>query len=203
METGSQAMLSDRFREALGYCFDLHRRQVRKGTPVPYISHLMAVASLVLENGGDEDTAIAALLHDAVEDQGGRETLDIIRSRFGERVADIVRHCSDSDTTPKPPWKERKEKALRRLEKASPEEILVVLADKTHNARSIVVDLHRSGPGVWDRFQGGRDGTLWYYKAVLQALTARKLYPVLLQELASLVRYMESYGRFEASFVVE
>lgn len=196
-------MLSDRFREALGYCFDLHRHQVRKGTSVPYISHLMAVAALVLENDGDEETAIAALLHDAVEDQGGCETLRTIRARFGPRVAEIVQHCSDSDTTPKPPWKERKEKALQHLEKANPEEVLVVLADKIHNARSIAADLRRSGPGVWERFHGRRDGTLWYYRALLEALTARKLYPVLLHELTVLVRQLEHDGRFDAPFVLD
>lgn len=196
-------MLSDRFREAFEYCFDLHRRQVRKGTSVPYLSHLLAVAALVMENGGDEETTIAALLHDAVEDQGGRETLKTIRSRFGPRVADIVRHCSDSETTPKPPWKERKQNALLRLPEASPEEVLVILADKIHNAGSIVADLRRSGSGVWDRFHGGREGTLWYYRAVLEALAARKLYPVLLHELAVLVRQMEADGRFDAALVLE
>lgn len=196
-------MLSDRFREALGYCFDWHRHQVRKGTPVPYVAHLMAVASIVLENGGDEDTAIAALLHDAVEDQGGLETLEIIRTRFGTRVAAIVRHCSDSHTSPKPPWKERKEKALRHLEKASPEALLVVLADKIHNARSIVLDLRRSGSSVWNRFQGGREGTLWYYQAVLGVLSVRNLYPVLLQELAALVRQMACDDRFHAPSVLD
>ncbi len=203
MKKGGEPMLSDRFREAFVYGFDLHRHQVRKGTSVPYIAHLMAVAALVLENGGDEETAIAALLHDAVEDQGGDETLKNIGSRFGPRVADIVRNCSDSDTIPKPPWRERKEKALRYLEKASPEEILVILADKIHNARCITADLRRSGLKIWDRFHGGRDGTLWYYRAVLEALTARKLYPVLLHELAVLVRQMERDGRFDVPFVLE
>jgi len=122
----------------------------------------------VLEDGGDEDQAIAALLHDAVEDQGGLPTLKRIRSEFGERVAGIVEACSDSTSVIKPSWKFRKEEYLRKLPSHPPEVLLVSLADKVHNARTILVDLQRQGDGIWERFNGGKAGTLWYYRALTQ-----------------------------------
>ena len=165
--------LSQRFSEALQYAADLHQNQTRKGSPTPYLAHLLAVTALVLEDGGDEDQAIAALLHDAVEDQGGIQTLEEIRSKFGKRVAEIVEGCTDSYTTPKPPWRERKEGYIEHLRHA-PEEIWrVSLADKLHNARSIRDDLWRYGPKVWARFNGGKDGTLWYYTTLVQVFQAQ------------------------------
>jgi (p)ppGpp synthase/HD superfamily hydrolase len=155
--------LTRRFAEALQYSFLLHGQQKRKQSEVPYFTHLMSVASLVLENGGDEDQAIAALLHDAVEDQGGIPTLEEIRSKFGERVAGIVEDCSDAFEVPKPPWKGRKEQYLARIPNHSKEARLVSLADKVHNARSILVSLQYEGDQAWERFNGGREGTLWYY----------------------------------------
>jgi (p)ppGpp synthase/HD superfamily hydrolase len=161
--------LSGRFDEALSWASALHRTQERKGTGIPYVSHLLAVASLALEAGATEDEAIAALLHDAVEDQGGAATLAEIQRRFGGRVADIVAGCTDTDVHPKPPWRPRKEAYLAHLVGASPSVRLVSLCDKLHNARSILVDLRVHGHGLWDRFSGGRDGTLWYYRALVES----------------------------------
>jgi len=160
-------MLTTRFEEALVFAFNLHKDQSRKSIPVPYFAHLMGVASLVLEAGGDEETAIAALLHDAVEDRGGIPTLDEIRRRFGDRVADIVDHCSDAYSKPKPPWRGRKEKYLAKLHLASSEARLVSLADKLYNVRTICDSLRLQGEAVWSRFNGGKEGSLWYYRALL------------------------------------
>ena len=158
-----KGLLSERFQDAFDFAFQLHASQNRKGSGIPYISHLMAVAALVLEDGGDEEQAIAALLHDAVEDQGGIETLEEIHLRYGARVASIVDGCTDSYTIPKPPWRERKEAYLTHLREASKDVRRVSLADKLHNARSILADLRRGGDSVWQRFNGGREGTIWYY----------------------------------------
>ncbi len=161
-------MLGERFEQALVYAARLHARQERKGSGVPYIAHLLAVAALVLEDGGDEDEAIAALLHDAAEDQGGLATLEDIRRRFGARVADIVAACSDTLVTPKPPWKARKTAYLEHLRGAPPEARRVSLADKLHNARALLRDYRREGESTWARFTGGREGTLWYYRALVE-----------------------------------
>src|SRR5919202_957739 len=151
--------LTRRFEEALTFAARLHSAQVRKGTTVPYVSHLLAVAAVALEHGADEDEAIAALLHDAVEDQGGAATREEIRRRFGDRVAEIVDGCTDAETTPKPPWRERKERYVSHIASAPPSVRLVSAADKLHNARSILADLRTCGEGVWDRFRGGKEGT--------------------------------------------
>jgi len=160
--------LTERFEEALAYASRLHIYQKRKATQVPYISHLLSVAALVLEDGGDEDEAIAGLLHDAVEDQGGKQTLEEVRQRFGEKVAFIVESCSDAFEVPKPPWRERKENYLTHLRSAPPNVRRVALADKVHNARSILVSLLKDGNKVWNRFNGGKEGTLWYYQSLVQ-----------------------------------
>ncbi|HZW04067.1 MAG TPA: HD domain-containing protein [Anaerolineaceae bacterium] len=162
--TTSEPYLTKRFSEAFEYAFHLHRTQVRKGTAVPYIAHLMAVAGMVIENGGGEDEAIAGLLHDAVEDQGGQATLTEVRRRFGDRVADIVWANSDTDVEPKPAWRPRKEAYLDHLRTAPPPVLLVSAADKLHNARAVLADYRHLGEALWDRFNGGRDGTLWYYR---------------------------------------
>lgn len=159
-------MLGERFNEALVYAATAHREQWRKGTDIPYVSHLLGVCSLVLEYGGDEDQAIAALLHDAVEDQGGAARLADIRSRFGDRVAEIVDACTDADTQPKPPWRERKECYIAGLAEHDPEVWLVSCADKLYNARAILRDYRQIGEALWARFRGGRKGTLWYYRAL-------------------------------------
>lgn len=162
-------MLSERFDQALVWASELHREQWRKGGKVPYIAHLLAVTALVLEGGGDEDEAIAALLHDAVEDQGGPPTRAAIEERFGPRVAAIVEGCTDTDQIPKPPWRGRKSAFLRRLASADASVQLVVTADKIHNTTSTLHDLRAEGPAVWDRFRG-RENALWYYNAVLETL---------------------------------
>lgn len=139
-------MLTERYRDALALTFELHQRQERKGSGVPYVAHVLGVSSLVLEHGGDEDEAIAALLHDAVEDQGGAATLARIAAGFGARVADIVRGCSDSMGEPKPPWRERKEHYLAHLGSASTSVRLVSSCDKLYNARTILADLRAGAP---------------------------------------------------------
>ena len=160
-------LLSSRYEDALVYAARLHAHQIRKGTGTPYLSHLLAVSALVIQDGGSEDEAIAALLHDAVEDQGGTQTLDEIRRRFGDLVAAIVDGCTDTADHPKPPWRARKERYLAHLSLATPEVRRVSLADKLHNARSILRDLRREGDAVWRRFKGGKEGTLWYYHSLL------------------------------------
>ncbi|MFH1017544.1 MAG: HD domain-containing protein [Pseudomonadota bacterium] len=165
--------LGRRFREALDYAAGLHNHQIRKGTGTPYVSHLLAVASLVLEDGGDEDQAAAALLHDAVEDQGGEKTRKEIYRRFGERVGRIVDACSDSDTQPKPPWKERKEKYLTHVASAPEEVLRVALADKLHNLWSMERDLREQGETLWSRFKSGREAQIWFYSEFLRIVAPR------------------------------
>ena len=160
--------LTSRFEEALIYAVRLHARQTRKGSGVPYVSHLLGVCALVIEFGGDEDQAIAGLLHDAIEDQGGSSTREEIRKRFGERVTAIVEGCTDADTHPKPPWKPRKEAYIARLRKAPPEVRLVSAADKLHNVRTITANYRQLGENLWSRFRGGKEGTLWYYRELVR-----------------------------------
>ena len=161
-------MLSQRFEDALVFAARLHARQTRKGTSIPYITHLMAVAGMVLENGADEDTAIAALLHDAIEDQGGASTREEIRRRFGDRVVEIVNGCTDAESTPKPPWRQRKEAYIRHIAHAGAAVRLVSAADKVHNARAILADYRALGEPLWKRFTGGKEGTLWYYRTLVE-----------------------------------
>jgi (p)ppGpp synthase/HD superfamily hydrolase len=160
--------LGVRFLRAFQFAAEKHAGQTRKASSTPYIAHLMGVASLVLEFGGDEDLAIAALLHDVVEDCGGAPMLKEVRRRFGSRVAKIVDGCTDSDADPKPPWRERKEKYIWHLKSADAETRLVSAADKLNNVRSILSDYREVGESIWDRFSGGREGTLWYYRALLE-----------------------------------
>ena len=184
--------LSERYERALVWAARKHARQVRKGTTIPYVSHLLAVSSLALEHGADEDEAIAALLHDAVEDQGGPRTREEIRAEFGERVASIVDGCTDTDQDPKPPWRPRKEAYVAHIAEAPPSVLLVSACDKLHNARSILSDLRATGPAVWDRFTGKRDGTLWYYRALADAFAAAGAPKGLVADLARVVREMEA-----------
>jgi (p)ppGpp synthase/HD superfamily hydrolase len=160
----------EKFDHALLYASRLHRDQVRKGTSTPYITHLLAVASIVGENGGTEDEVVAALLHDAPEDQGGEATLQEIRDQFGDGVAEIVDGCTDTYETPKPPWRERKERYLAHLAGASGSVRLVSSADKLHNARTVLSDYRLLGEDLWTRFNGKKEGTLWYYRAVVDVL---------------------------------
>jgi GTP pyrophosphokinase len=166
--------LGPRFLRAFLFASEMHAGQGRKASTVPYIAHLMGVASLVLEAGGDEDLAIAALLHDVVEDCGGAPMMKEVRRRFGKRAAKIVEGCTDTDIDPKPPWRARKENYLRHLRRADPDTRLVSAADKLHNVRSTLTDYREAGESIWARFNGGRDGTLWYYRALLDELRQRK-----------------------------
>ncbi len=189
--------LTDRFDRALLYATHVHGGQARKGTAIPYIAHLMVVAATVLEYGGAEDVAIAALLHDAVEDQGGEPRLADIRNRFGARVAEIVRACSDSvaDTSagePKEDWRLRKERYVAHLASGDVATLLVSLADKVHNARSILRDLREPtvGAAVWGRFKASRQDTLWHYRELAKAF--RQYRPgQLAEELSEIVDALE------------
>jgi (p)ppGpp synthase/HD superfamily hydrolase len=172
--------LTDRFDRALLYATHVHGGQTRKGTPVPYIAHLLAVAATVLEYGGREEVAIAALLHDAVEDQGGEPRLADIRNRFGDRVAEIVRSCSDSVANSsagqaKEDWHLRKTRYVEHLGSAEEDALLVSLADKVHNARAILRDLRKPevGAAVWGRFKASKADTLWYYRELAAAFRKR------------------------------
>ena len=170
-----------RFASAMVYAHQVHHQQRRKGTGIPYVAHVLGVAAIAMEYGADEDEAIGALLHDAAEDGGGEATLAEIRARFGDVVADIVVGCSDSlveDPEDKLPWRERKENYLAHLENASAAVCLVSAADKLHNVRSILRDYRDHGEDIWDRFQGRRDGTLWYYETVAEVLIRRYRSPL-------------------------
>ena len=160
--------LTQRFETALLFAFQLHKDQYRKQSEILYFSHLLAVTAIVLENGGTENQAIAALLHDAVEDQGGYETLEKIADLFGEEVADIVDGCTDSYTDPKPDWEKRKSDYILKLKKSPEATKLVSLADKVHNARAILSDLKSMEKDVWGKFTGGKSGTLWYYRSLVE-----------------------------------
>ncbi len=174
-------ILSHRFTEALIYATELHAHQTRKGSKIPYISHLLGVASIALEYGAEEDEAIAALLHDAIEDQGGLPIRAEIRLRFGERVTEIVDGCTDTDTTPKPPWEERKKAYIARIADASPSVRLVSAADKLHNIRSILKDYRMQGNVLWDLFKGGKQGTLWYYRSLVTAFRQADSTPIVIE----------------------
>ena len=166
--------LSELFDEALTYASGLHRTQTRKGGDIPYVGHLLSVASLIIEGGGTETQAIAGLLHDAVEDQGGAPVLAEIRETFGDDVATIVAECSDTDVVPKPPWKKRKQDYIDHLGEASEATILVSLADKLDNARAILRDYRLHGPELWQRFSvHDPQQHLWYYRSLLAVYQSR------------------------------
>ena len=182
-------ILTERYHAAIGLALELHASHVRKGTSIPYASHLLSVSSLVLDSGGDEDLAIAAVLHDAVEDADGmtgEEVAHLIRQRFGERVADIVLGCSDTvsaGTTAKPPWRARKETYLEKLRHEHDDVIRVSLADKVHNARSIASDQDRLGGELWSRFNATRDDSHWYYSSLRNVYAERRPDDPLIREL--------------------
>lgn len=191
-------MLTQRFAQGLDLAVRAHDGQLRKGTAIPYIAHPMAVASIALEYGADEDQAIAALLHDAVED-GGAEFEQEIRERFGARVADLVMGCTDGipdATGQKPPWKQRKEKYLTHLEMATSDVLLVSGSDKLHNARAILADLHTVGEFVFDRFTASKEETLWYY-TTLSEIFSRRGIPVA-AALADAVAQIRDYREVKA-----
>ena len=161
-----------RLADAITYALNIHAAQMRKGAETPYLGHLLGVTSLVIEHGGDEEQAMAAVLHDAIEDCGA-EQAGIISARFGARVAAIVQGCTDADTIPKPPWQARKEAYIAHLEDASQDVLLVSASDKLHNARAILTDLQTHGPVVFERFKSGQDKTIWYYEALAKVFSRR------------------------------
>jgi (p)ppGpp synthase/HD superfamily hydrolase len=193
---GKEAPYGEKFERALVYAARLHKDQYRKGTRIPYVTHLLAVAAIVGENGGTEDETVAALLHDAPEDQGGEATLEEIRTRFGDEVAQIVDGCTDTYEDPKPPWRERKERYLAHLRHASRSVRLVSTADKVHNARTVPSDYRTLGEDLWKRFNGGKEGTLWYYRAITDVLWTENDNPVA-EELDRVVTELDKavYGR--------
>ena len=177
--------------QALGYAARLHAKQFRKRTNRPYIGHILSVASIVIEYGGDEEMAIAALLHDAVEEQGGMPRLREIQRKFGKRVAHIVDGCTDSYVTPKPPWMERKRAYVARLV-GEPEDVrLVSAADKLSNTREVLHDFREQGASVFQRFEGKQEGTLWYYRALVTEFRKAGRNP-LVAELGRVVTELES-----------
>jgi (p)ppGpp synthase/HD superfamily hydrolase len=187
-------MNTKRLIDAFRYAAQLHAAKPRKGTRIPYISHLMAVAGIVMEHGGDEDQVVAALLHDAIEDypRNGRTKREIQR-RFGKRVRRLVEECSDSHTDRKPAWKPRKERYLKRLPEVSDDAKLISLADKVHNARAILNDFLQKGDEVWKRFKGSKRGTLWYYKSLARTFSRERPGP-LARELNRVVRALERHA---------
>jgi (p)ppGpp synthase/HD superfamily hydrolase len=189
-EKRKPTVFSPKFAQALAYAARLHARQRRKGTNKPYIGHLMSVASMVIAYGGDEEMAIAALLHDAVEDQGGLKRLREIRKKFGKRVARIVDGCTDSYTEPKPPWLVRKQEYLVRVAGEEEDTRLVSAADKLSNARDILQDVRAEGDAAFERFQGKKEGTLWYYRTLVSEFRKAGSNP-LVEELDRVVTELE------------
>jgi (p)ppGpp synthase/HD superfamily hydrolase len=180
--------MTGQFSKALVYAELKHHNQVRKGGDIPYVGHLLTVAGLVINDGGTEAQAIAALLHDAVEDAGGPETLNEIRANFGEDVARIVQECSDTDETPKPPWRERKQRYINHLARVGDDTILVSVADKLDNARSMLRDYHTHGPSLWQRFTvKDPQDHLWYYGELLNAYRSRGCTSWMVDELGRVV----------------
>ena len=180
-------MMSERFVDAVGFANKLHGDQLRKGTNVPYISHLLIVSGIVLQHGGGEDEAIAALLHDTVEDCGGKPVMVEIRQRFGNKIAELVDGCTETDIQPKPPWRERKERYLESIRSANPSVRLISCADKIHNASSIISEYRKVGEQVWDRFKANKTETLWFYTSMVNAMQASRENRSILEELVIIV----------------
>ena len=186
-------LYSERLIDALGVAARLHAGQRRKGSDIPYLSHLLGTCAIALDHGAGEDEAIAALLHDVIEDVQPTDDARAAVAAFGPEVLRIVEGCTDSDTHPKPPWRERKEAYVEHVADLDGPILLVSAADKLHNSRSIVDDLRQFGPATWDRFTGGRDGSLWYYRALVDAFRANPTHlPELVNELDRTVIAMES-----------
>jgi (p)ppGpp synthase/HD superfamily hydrolase len=163
------AKLTSRFDEAVRYAHQVHVHQLRKGSGAPYIAHLLGVTSIVLEDGGSEDEAIGALLHDAAEDQGGRPRLEDIRGRFGDAVARIVEDCTDSWSEPKEPWLERKQAYIQHARTLSAGSLRVSAADKVHNTYALLRELRNSGERAWERFGATPDDVVAYYESLVRA----------------------------------
>ncbi|MEO8890843.1 MAG: HD domain-containing protein [Coleofasciculaceae cyanobacterium] len=183
-------ILTSRFEQALIYATRLHSQQTRKVTGVPYISHLLSVTALVLEAGGNEEEAIAALLHDAVEDQGGATTRAEIYDQFGEQIVAIVDDCTEFKSEIKPPWRERKLHYIEQLRVASPSARRVALADKLHNMRALLFDYRQQGEAIWSLFSTDKEGILWFYHTLLKMY--REVAPSpMVEELARVVAELE------------
>ena len=182
--------LLKRFVEAVAYACDAHGLKKRTGTEISYVAHLLGVAAIVLEYGANEEEAMGAILHDVVEECGGKSRLEDIRGRFGPAIAAIVEGCTDTTATPKPPWRERKENYVKHLPQASAATRLVSAADKLHNARATLGDYQRRGEQVWTRFPGGKAGTLWYYRALVNAFQSVEA-NALIEELDRVVTEIE------------
>lgn len=200
-DAAGSPVVGDRFREALVQAHDLHNDQYRKGTRVPYLSHLMSVAALVLEAGHGEEDAIAALLHDALEDRGYRITADHIEGRYGRRVRELVVACTDTPADhaggKKPHWKARKERYIDHVAGGSVANHISI-ADKVHNARSILRDLQQAGESVWDRFASAKEGTLWYYRSLVDAFRHAGMTGYLMEELDRTVSEIERLAQHAA-----
>ena len=191
-EQTSTPKLTGQFSKALVYAELKHHNQVRKGGDIPYVGHLLTVAGLVINDGGSEAQAIAALLHDAVEDQGGPATLEEIKMNFGDEVARIVDECSDTDAEPKPPWLERKQRYIDHLAEVGEDTLLVSVADKLDNARSMLRDYHEHGPSLWQRFnRKNPHDHLWYYSELLKAYRARGCSSWMVEELDRVVEELK------------
>ena len=174
--------LSPQFEKALTYATRIHGGQLRKKTRIPYIAHILGVAAIAMEYGANETEAIGALLHDAVEDCGGAKRLRDIERKFGKDVAKIVDGCTDTDQTPKPPWRDRKEAYVAHVRHAPMSTKLVSASDKLHNVRAILMDYRQEGEKLWSRFNAGKQGALWYYRALVSAFNGKRIQP-LVQEL--------------------
>ena len=183
--------LSPNFEDALIYATQAHCDQTRKKTGIPYIAHVLGVTAIALEYGANETEAIGALLHDTVEDCGGAERLRDIQKRYGDDVAKIVDGCTDTDEVPKPPWRARKEAYVAHLKDSDTSTRLVSAADKLHNTRAILADLRRHGPKVFERFSGKKEGTLWYYRALVTAFRQHGDHTDLIDELDRVVTQVE------------
>ena len=183
--------LSEKFDEALVYATHAHRNQMRKKTGIPFIAHILGVTAIALEYGANENEAIGALLHDTVEDCGGAERLRDIRETFGDEVASIVDGCTDTYETPKPPWLERKRAYIEHLKDSDSPTRLVSAADKLHNTRAILAEFRRRGAEVFERFSGKKDGTLWYYRALVTAFRQHGDHEDLIDELDRVVSEIE------------
>jgi GTP pyrophosphokinase len=192
--SGPDALYSERFLDALRVAAELHATQRRKGTGVPYVAHLLGTCTIALEFGANEDQAIAALLHDAIEDVRPTAMARESVAAFGPEVLRIVEACTDSeaDADPRPPWRERKERYLASIPEADAPVLLVSASDKLYNARAIAIDLRRVGPAVWERFDGGRNDRIWYYRSLVDAYRDNPASePHLIDELARTVDEVE------------
>ena len=183
--------LSRQFEKALVYATRIHGGKLRKKTRIPYIAHILGVSAIAMEYGANETEAIAALLHDAVEDCGGAKRLRDIERKFGKRVARIVEGCTDTDQTPKPPWLKRKRAYVEHVRHAPTPTKLVSASDKLHNVRAILMDYRQEGEKLWSRFGGGKQGALWYYRALVNAFNGKRIQP-LVQEINRTLTELES-----------